>query len=116
MVKIYNSTKNVIIADSVKVAQNFITRTLGLIPRKSIFDGEALIIKPCCSVHTFLMKFPIDILFVDKNNKIIALYENVSKNKILPVHLSASYVVEMKAGQISNYKIEKCDIIQIDEY
>lgn len=112
---LYNSTKNRIIADNVEVADNFVKRTFGLIPRKSIAEGEALVIKPCSSIHTFFMKFPIDVLFVDKNNKIVALYENVKKNRILPIHLSSMYVVELKAGQISSKTIEKCDIIQIDE-
>lgn len=112
--KLYNSTKNNTIADKVKIADNFITRTFGLIPRKSISDDEALVIKPCCSVHTFFMKFPIDILFVDRKNKIIALYENIPKNKILPVHWKAMYVIELKSEQISDKNIEKFDIIRIE--
>jgi len=115
MVNIYNSTKNNIIADDVKIAKTFFTRSLGLLPRESISQDEGLIIKPCNSIHTFFMKFPIDVLFVDRKNKIVALYENVSKNRILPIHLTSSYVVELASGQISNKNIEKCDIIQIDE-
>jgi uncharacterized membrane protein (UPF0127 family) len=61
------------------------------------------------------MRFPIDVLFVDGKNRIIAAYENVLPNRILPVHLTSLYVVELAAGQITNKNIEKCDIIQMNE-
>ena len=111
---IYNSTQNNLIADDVKVAENFFTRSIGLLSRKSISDNEALIIKPCCSIHTFFMKFAIDVLFVNRKNKIVGLYENVSPNQILPIYFSSYYVVELAAGQISNKNIQKDDIISLE--
>ena len=113
--KIYNSTQKNLIADDVKVANTFIARTLGLITKKIIAESEVLVIKPCNSIHTFFMKFPIDVLFVDANDEIVALYENVKPWRILPIHFNSLYVVELKAGQISAKKIVKHDIIQIDE-
>jgi len=115
MVKVYNSTKNNIIADEVNVANSFLTRSIGLLSKKYLLENEGLIIKPCCSIHTFFMKFPIDVLFVDSKNKIVAAYENVMPNRILPIHLSSLYVLELAAGQISRKNIEKCDIIQVNE-
>ena len=113
--KIYNSTQNNLIADDVKLAKSFITRTLGLIPKKMISESEGLMIKPCNSIHTFFMKFSIDVLFVGTNDEIIALYENVKPWRILPIHFNSSYVIELKCGQISAKNIAKHDIIQIDE-
>lgn len=111
--KIYNSTQNVLIADDVKLAQNFFTRSVGLISRKEIKNNEGLVIKPCCSIHTFFMKFNIDVLFVDKNNKIIAMHENVHPFRILPMYFASNYVVELSAGSIFNKNIKKGDEIQI---
>ena len=113
--KIYNSTKNNFIADEVKVANNFITRSVGLLFKTSISENECLIIKPCCSIHTFFMKFAIDVVFIDSKNRVIGLYENVQSNRILPIHLSSSYVIELSAGQISRKNIEKGDVIQVDK-
>ena len=111
--KIYNTSQNNLIADNVKVAKNFFTRSIGLLSRKSISDGEALIIKPCNSIHTFFMKFDIDVIFVNKKNKIIAIYENVPKNKILPIHLTSCYVIELPAGTSERKNIKKEDVIEI---
>lgn len=112
---IYNSTQNNLISGDVKIAENFFTRSVGLLSRKSLSQDEGLIIRPCCSIHTFFMRFPIDVLFINKKNEIIALYENVKPYRILPIHPTSHYVVELCAGQISNKKIEKGDIIQINE-
>lgn len=111
--KVYNSSKNNLIADDVKAAQNFFTRSFGLLLRKSLSDNEGLIIKPCCSIHTFFMKFPIDVLFINKNNEIIALYENVKPYRILPIHLNSYYVIELSSGSVSEKNVEKGDLITI---
>ncbi|MDD3436711.1 MAG: DUF192 domain-containing protein [Candidatus Gastranaerophilales bacterium] len=110
--KIYNSTQNTLIAKDAKTAENFFTRTLGLIFKKIILPEEGLIIKPCCSVHTFFMQFAIDVIFVDKNNEIIAIYENVLPNRVLPIHFNSFYVIELLAGQISEKNIHAGDIIE----
>lgn len=111
--KVYNSSKNIIIADDVKVAKNLFTRSVGLLSRSYISSDEGLVIKPCCSIHTFFMKFTIDVLFVNKKNEIIAVYQSVVPNRILPIHLTSSYVIELSTGQILDKKIEIRDIIQL---
>lgn len=109
---IYNSSKNTLIADDVKVAKNFITRSIGLLSKKDLKTNEALIIKPCSAVHTFFMKFNIDVLYIDKNNKVLSVFENVSSSKILPINFRCAYVIELKAQNIKN-KISINDIIEL---
>ncbi len=109
---IYNSSKNILIADNVKVAKNFITRSIGLLSKKDINPNEALIIKPCNAVHTFFMKFNIDVLYIDKNNKVLSIFENISNSKILPINFKCAYVIELKAQNIKN-KISINDIIEL---
>lgn len=111
--KVYNSTQNNLIADDVKVAKNFFTRTFGLIPKNALKSGEGLVIKPCCSIHTFFMKFTIDVIFVNKKNEVIALYENVKPWRILPIHFSSHYVIELSAGEITSKCLKKGDLITI---
>lgn len=111
--KVYNSSKNSIILEDAKVAKNFFTRTVGLLSKKSLNEGEGLIIKPCCSIHTFFMQFAIDVLFINKQNEVIALYENVKPWRILPIHLNSSYVIELAANSISDKNIEKGDTITL---
>lgn len=111
---VYNSSKNIVIATQVKVAKNFFTRTIGLLSRKSLSKEEGLVIKPCSSIHTFFMKFAIDVLFVNKKGQIVALYENVKPWRILPLHFTSSYVIEFPAGTILDKNIDKGDLIRVD--
>lgn len=112
--KIYNSSKNNLIADDVKLANSFLLRTLGLIPKDSISLNEGLIIKPCCSIHTFFMKFNIDVLFVNQQNQIIALYEKVKPYRVLPIHPTSFYVIELASGIISAQNIKKGDLLILE--
>lgn len=112
--KLYNSTQNCLIADDVKIADNFISRTVGLIPKKEILEPEGLLIKPCCSIHTFFMRFNIDVLFVNRKHEVIALYENVKPWKVLPIHSTSQYVVELSAGIISSKQIFKGNILKCE--
>lgn len=112
--KVYNSTQNKEISDNVKMADNFFTRSIGLLSKKSLSEGEGLIIKPCCSIHTFFMRFAIDVIFVNKKNEVIALYENVSPWRVLPIHPTSYYVIELPAHSISNKNINKGDLISLE--
>lgn len=111
---VYNSSKNIVIATQVKMANNFFTRTIGLLFRKSLSKEEGLVIKPCSSIHTFFMKFAIDVLFVGKKGNIVALYENVKPWRILPLHFTSSYVIELPAGTILDKNIDKGDVVRVD--
>lgn len=111
--KLYNSTQNIMIADDVNIADSFALRSIGLLSKKVLHECEGLIIKPCCSIHTFFMKFSIDVLFVNKDNKIVALYENVSPWRVLPIHITSWYVVELPADTITSKNITKGDLIQV---
>lgn len=60
------------------------------------------------------MKFNIDVLFINKQNQVIALYENVRPYRILPVHLNSFYVIELPSGSVSAKNVEKGDLILIN--
>ena len=59
-----NSTRNRELAGSLTVADKLLLRMKGLLGRKSLDHGEGLWIKPCMGIHTFGMRFPIDVIFL----------------------------------------------------
>ena len=61
----------------------------------------------CKSIHTFFMKKNIDVVITDINHKVIAIYKNIPKNKII-FNKNAYYIYELP---INEYKIELNDII-----
>jgi len=92
-----NRTKGTIVADQVELADTFWQRLKGLLGTKFLQLGHGLIIKPCSSVHTFGMNYPIDVLFVDSNHCIIKIVENMLPSKA-SMAARSQYVVELPAG------------------
>ena len=110
--RITNLTKNTVLADKAHLAVAFKQRVVGLLGRSGLEQGEALILKNTSSVHTFGMKFTIDVLFINRKNIVVAALKNLK-----PFRLSALYpfsdAIELPAGTIQATQTFKGDIIQI---
>jgi len=101
------------LATNVRVADNLFTRMKGLLGKKELPIGEALWIKPCFSVHTFFMKFPIDVIFLNKDNQIIAAVSNLTPNCMTRLYPQSFSVLELPPGTIVATNSEIGDIIEI---
>ena len=98
--------KNVLKANSLKA------RIVGLLGKKSLEKGKTLWILSCSSIHTFFMKFPIDVIFVDKDLKVRRVYKKVPSGKILFGGWKASSVFEFQAGTLK--AISKGDQLHVE--
>ncbi|MFH1397215.1 MAG: DUF192 domain-containing protein [Candidatus Omnitrophota bacterium] len=113
--KITNQTKNTVLADNVVVADTFFKRGLGLLGRKEFKPGLALILDPCNSIHTFFMRFSIDILFVDKNKRVIKAISNLKPFRITPVYFSSAIAIELPAGTIQLSSTSQNDTLKLGD-
>jgi uncharacterized protein len=100
--RLINQTRNTILAEDVSLADTLFKRIKGLLGRRDFKRGQALIIKPCNSIHTFFMRFPIDLLFVDETNKVVKLISNLAPFRLGPICLKSRLVVELPAGTIKS--------------
>jgi uncharacterized membrane protein (UPF0127 family) len=66
-----NASRGSIVATMVIPAFERTRRNKGLLGRRSFAPGSALILAPCSSVHTFFMKFPIDIVFMSRDGEVL---------------------------------------------
>ena len=99
VMRISNLTREVVLAHRVEVADNGATRRKGLLGRDGLPAGEGLWIVPCESVHTFGMKFPIDLIYLDRSRKVKKVRSSVLPWR-LSACLSAHSVVELASGTI----------------
>ena len=83
MPQLINQTTNQVIAGQVLFAHHFFKRVRGLLAFKSLESHQVMWIKPCSSIHTLFMKFPIDVVFVDKNLCVQSIHKNISPWKML---------------------------------
>jgi uncharacterized protein len=111
-VLIINQRNEKVIAHHVIPAYTFWRRLKGLMFRKSLPADYAMHIKPCSSIHTFFMKFPLDVLYIDENNQVVKVSRNIPPGKMEKVVKKAQSVIEMPAGSIEE-AIEVGDKIQI---
>lgn len=88
------------LAGQAEVADTSKKRRSGLLKRQSLPQGEGLWITPCEAIHTFGMKFPIDVLFLGRDRTVMKLREAVPPGRIA-VCLWAHSVLELPAGTIS---------------
>ncbi len=112
--KIINQTKNTLLANRIVFAESFLKRSRGLLGIKEFNLGQALILKPCGSIHTLFMHFPIDVLFVDKNNKVIKAISNLQPFRLTPVYFNSALVIEIPVGTIQSSSTVKNDILIIN--
>jgi len=100
--KIFNQTQKNLLVSDLKIADTFMSRLIGLLTRTSLNQGEGLLITHCQSIHMFFMRFPIDVVFVGSNNRIVGLVENIKPFRLSPLFLKASYAVELPSFTIHN--------------
>ena len=88
------------LARDLSVADTLFSRAKGLLGREALPAGAGLLIRPCRGVHTFLMKFPIDVLFLDRDNRVVKAVENLRPHRITGVLISSRSVLELPAGSL----------------
>jgi uncharacterized membrane protein (UPF0127 family) len=101
-VYVYNKTRETFVATNTSVADNYMRRLVGLLgkTRRWSTNGSGLWIVPCKGVHTIGMLFPIDLLFLDKEQEVVHLEEHVRPFRISKVSLKSSSVLELPVHTI----------------
>ena len=113
-VQVRNQTRSRVLGQAVDVADTSSKRRIGLLKHERLDDGTGLWIVPCESVHTFFMKFPIDLVYLDKRRKVRKV-----RNAVPPWRLSACFwahsVLELPAGTATNTGTQVGDELAIDK-
>lgn len=110
---IINLTKKTWLATKVRKADNFFTRLVGLLKRTHLGPEEALWLMPSKGIHTIGMKFPIDVVFLTKDNQVIGLVPGMPPYRISSVYLRSHSVVEIPNGTIRKSQTELGDRLEI---
>jgi uncharacterized membrane protein (UPF0127 family) len=109
--QVSNLTRNTVLATYMEVADSGAKRNKGLLGRESLFPGEGLWIIPCEAVHTFWMRFPIDLVYLDSKKRIRKLRGEVRPWR-LSACISAHSVLELPSGTIRDTRTEPGDTLE----
>jgi uncharacterized protein len=113
--KIINRSRNTVLADKARIANNFFSRLIGLLNRSSLNPGEALIIYPSNSIHSFFMRFTFDAVFLDRNRQVIALIPSFKPFRTSRIYFKGVTTIELPGGAIQASKTQIKDEIVIQE-
>lgn len=97
-----SSTQSAVL--EVRLTESFIERNRGLLALPPLLEGEGLLITPCCSVHTFNMKYSLDLVYLDRALKIVKIVENIAANR-MSLSWRAKNTLELKSGEVERLKL-----------
>ncbi len=98
--KVVNLSNGMEIADHVSTADTFFKRLKGLMFTKDLLAGHGLYIKPCQSIHTFFMNYPIDVLYLSEYLEIVGMDETMKPATVGKYQRKAYSVLELPSGTI----------------
>lgn len=107
-----NTTRGTVLAASLEVADSGPARNKGLLNRDGLLPGGGLWIIPCQSVHTFFMRFPLDLVYLDKHKRVRKVRSAVGPGRI-SFCFTAQSVIELPVGAIQQSQTQRGDSLEI---
>lgn len=114
LVSAFNRTRGCLLAERTERASTASERMKGLLGRRDLPRGQGLLISPCNSIHMFFMRFAIDVLFLDREGKVVRAIPRLRPWRATRVYLSARSVLELWAGALEETGTGPGDVIEFN--
>jgi uncharacterized membrane protein (UPF0127 family) len=112
--RLVNQGSGAVLAERVERAVTVRQRLRGLLGRSSLPEGEALVIEPCSSIHTFFMRFSIDAAFLARGGRVVRAISGMKPWRATRVYPSAAMVVELPAGTLQRTGTSEGDVLMFE--
>lgn len=96
--RLVHEASGVVLADRVLWARRWYERARGLIGRAELRPGEALVIDSAAQVHTFFVRYPIDVVFCDGDWNVLQVVSPIARRRVSRWVRGSRFVVELRAG------------------
>jgi uncharacterized membrane protein (UPF0127 family) len=107
-----NLSKNTCLGTKISVADSPRQRAVGLLGTTSLDPECGLLIFPTQAVHTFGMKYPLDLVFIDKKKVVVGTRRSIPPYRISRLYWRAECVLELPANTIENSRTELGDYLE----
>ncbi len=105
-----------VLLTDLRIANTFLSRLIGLLNRKSLSYQEGLLFPKCNAIHMIGMRFSIDVVFMDKDGKVVKVLEKFPPGRVMfwPVK-GAYYTLEVKSGWCRRHNVKEGDVLVWEE-
>jgi uncharacterized membrane protein (UPF0127 family) len=110
--RIRNTANGNVVAEPVELATSRNARRRGLLGRDSLAPGHGMLIAPCSSIHTWFMRFPIDVIFVTRDGLVVKLGRHVVPWRLM-LGRGAYATVELASGGIDRSGVSVGDRLEL---
>lgn len=101
-----------VVCERCVMATNPVLRLRGLLGRKELPPGEGILLRPCGSVHTFFMRFPIDVVFCDADLRVLGVAAEMPKWRMRSQR-RGKVAIELAAGEATRRGVRADDCLRI---
>ncbi len=114
-VSVLNTTRNTVLGGRITVAETSRTRMVGLLGKRGLEPGTGLLIFPSQAIHTVAMRFPIDVVFIDRRWRVVHVRSAMVPFRMTGIHWKARCVLELPSGQIAQTSTAVGDQLSVEE-
>ena len=108
--RLLNATRSQLVAAHLIQARSIWERAAGLLALPELRPGEALWLEPCGSIHTWGMRYPIDVLFLNSDLRVLSVWRDVRPWRIAWAPRGTHSAIELRSGE--GAAVERGDILQ----
>lgn len=112
MIHATNATRRTTLGRHIRVAQSAWATVVGLLGERELPPDEGLLILPSQGVHTWGMRFPIDVVVLDPDWRVIAIRRGMRPFRITPIFWKAAAVLELRSGTVDSTGTQVDDTIE----
>jgi uncharacterized membrane protein (UPF0127 family) len=112
-VAILNRTRETVLGEHIDVAATAVRRMVGLLGKQRLDPGAGLLIMPSQAIHTVAMNFAIDVVFLDRDWRVVSLRRAMLPFRMTGLHWKASCVLELPSGVIGETSTAIGDQLEI---
>ena len=110
--KIIHKGSGYVLGENIKPAHKFFDRLIGLMFKKEMIGMDGLLIENSNSIHNCFVRFPIDVIFLNRELKVIKIIRNFKPWRFSWVYFRASRVLELPVGKVSE-DIKEGDFLEV---
>jgi hypothetical protein len=110
----HNVTRGTVLAERVVLATSALARLRGLLGTRGLARGHGLLLRPCRQVHSFFMRYALDLVFLSDQGRVLRTVSGFARNRISPLVREAAAVLELPAGALAETRVDPGDLLRLE--